>query len=125
MACGCYNKSYRGRGCVFSSRLFQHLSGSSQHSIGHYKCDTCYIVMRRNGYGFIFYIANNIISMSMWILLVINNHDLTQIITFFNYITYFMLNVRGVFNFAKLKKQQNSELEDASFDKIMKILKEN
>ncbi len=81
--------------------------------------------MRRNGYGFIFYIANNIISMSMWILLVINNHDLTQIITFFNYITYFMLNVRGVFNFAKLKKQQNSELEDASFDKIMKILKEN
>lgn len=85
----------------------------------------CYIVMRRNGYGFIFYIANNIISMSMWILLVINNHDLTQIITFFNYITYFMLNVRGVFNFAKLKKQQNYELEDASFDKIMKVLKEN
>ena len=79
-----------------------------------------YIVMRRNGYGFIFYIANNIFCMLLWILLVINNNDLTQIITFFNFIIYTVMNTRGIFNFIRLKREQNRD----SYAIIMKILKE-
>ena len=79
-----------------------------------------YIVMRRNGYGFVFYIANNIFCMLLWIILVVENNDLSHIITFFNYIIYAVMNIRGIFNFIKLKQEQNRN----SFAIIMKVLKE-
>ena len=79
-----------------------------------------YIVMRRNGYGFVFYIANNIFCMLLWIILVVENNDLSHIITFFNYIIYAVMNIRGIFNFIKLKREQNYN----SFAIIMKVLKE-
>lgn len=79
-----------------------------------------YIVMRRNSYGFIFFIINNLTCLTMWVLVVVNYNDFSQIVTFFNYIFYLVINVGGLFNFAKLKKEQ----DDDSFDKILKIVKE-
>ena len=79
-----------------------------------------YFVIRRCEYGFIFYVLSNATCLIMWLMVAIDTHNLSQIVMFFNYIVYIFLNIVGIFNFIRLKREQNRD----SYAIIMKILKE-
>lgn len=73
-----------------------------------------YLSVRRCEYNFIFYILNNIILVAMWILLVVNDGNFSQIITFVNYIIFMLINLFGFVNWIKLKKKQGEEKDGTS-----------
>lgn len=65
-----------------------------------------YLSVRRSEFSFIFYIISNIIGVAMWIALVIQDNNLSQLITFITSLTYLLINTFGIFNWLKLKKKQ-------------------
>ena len=74
--------------------------------VGYYAC-------WRSEFSFIFYIISNIIGVAMWIALVIQDNNLSQLITFITSLTYLLINIFGIFNWLKLKKKQ--EVENGTF----------
>ena len=63
-----------------------------------------YLISKRCLWGFVFYIANDIILITLWLVTIINGN--TQIISFFiSIIAYFVCDIYGIINWIKLKKQ--------------------
>lgn len=84
-----------------------------------------YFLARRSFLNFVFYIFSNITNFIMWGTLIASTNDYSILITVINIAVYFLLNCYGVYNWLRTQREQNYEFKDASFDKIMKILKEN
>lgn len=66
-----------------------------------------YLLMRRSEYNFIAFLANNTICFILWINIVLQG-DISYITTCTNYVLYFSMNLFGIFNWLRLKKQQNN-----------------
>lgn len=73
-----------------------------------------YLSLRRCEYNFIFFIINNILCITMWLLLVITDNNVSQIITFVSYLINFTTNIFGIFIWIKLKKKQGEKNDGTS-----------
>lgn len=69
-----------------------------------------YLTINRSELSFIFYIISNIMCIVLWLTIVLQG-GLQYLPTLINYVIFIFINIIGVINWVKLKKQQNKNLE--------------
>lgn len=76
-----------------------------------------YLLMRRSEYNFIAFLVNNSICFVLWLNVVLQG-DISYITTCTNYVLYFSMNLFGIFNWLRLKKQQNTNQAETSLQSV-------
>ena len=69
-----------------------------------------YLMARRSEYGFVFHILNNIIRFVLWLMIVLGG-QLNYLPTLLNYLIFLSINLIGLVNWIKMRKQQKVEQE--------------
>ena len=71
-----------------------------------------YFMIRRCEYSFVFYLVNNIICGALWIINVFVLGNYNQLVTFLNFVLFFISNFYGFINWIILKKKQQKGLKE-------------
>lgn len=66
-----------------------------------------YLVLRRSEFNFVCYLTNNIVCIILWC--TVSLTDAAYFPTMVNYVVFLLLNISGVINWIKLKKEQNKK----------------
>ena len=65
-----------------------------------------FLIINRSELNFIFYVLNNVMCIVLWTIIVLNG-GLSYLPTLINYVIFIVINIIGVVNWVKMKKQQN------------------
>lgn len=82
-----------------------------------------YLLVKRSEYTFIFYIMNCITVICLWMSIIFEKGDKSYWATVVTYFIFLILDAYGVFNWLRLKKAQNSDVNE-KIDLVDKPIKE-